>query len=124
MSLVSPKCRDQIVARVLAARQRRAGFLLQMKELQQQGYLAACKVAAVLKREFGAQRVVLFGSMLNHEYMTDHSDIDLAVWGIKTEDYLRAGIAAEQGHHFPIDLIDAELAPSYIRDAINQGIEL
>ena len=62
--------------------------------------------------------------MLDHEHMTWRSDIDLAVWGIKADDYLRAGAAAEKGHHFAVDLIDAESAPLYILEAIHQGIEL
>lgn len=124
MHLVNPKTREQIIARVLAAREGRAEFLTQMKELQQQGWQAAQKAATVLKEEFGAKRVVLFGSMLDPERMTWHSDIDLAVWGIRADDYLRAGAAAEKGHHFSVDLIDAESAPPHILDAIHQGIEL
>ena len=124
MPLIDTKAREQIIARVLAAREQRAEFLTQMKELQQQGWQAARKAATVLKEEFGAQRVVLFGSMLDHEHMTWHSDIDLAVWGIRADDYLRAGAAAEKGHHFSVDLIVAESAPPHILEAIDQGIEL
>ena len=123
MPLVDNKTREQIVARVLAARERRTEFLTQMKVRQQQGWQAARRAAKDLK-EFGAQRVVLFGSMLDSERMTWHSDIDLAVWGIRSEDYLRAGAAAEKGHDFPVDLIDAQSAPPHILVAIHQGMEL
>jgi len=124
MPLINPRTREQIVARVLAAREGRAAFLTQMKDLQQQGWQAAQKAATVLKEEFGAKRVVLFGSMLDPEHMTWHSDIDLAVWGMRSEHYLRAGAAAEKGHHFSVDLIDAESAPIHLLNAIHQGIEL
>ncbi len=124
MPSVDTKTREQIVKRVLTARKNRAEFLLQMKKLQQQGWQAARQAAATLKEEFGANRVVLFGSMLDHQHMTWHSDIDLAVWGIETNHYLRAGAVAERGHHFSIDLIDAESSPPHIQAAIHQGIEL
>lgn len=124
MPLVDQKTSAQIVTRVLAARKQRAEFLQQMKELQRQGWQAAQKAAAALKEEFGVQRVVLFGSMLDNERMTWHSDIDLAVWGIQTRDYLRAGVVAEKGHHFPVDLIDAESSPPHIQAAIAEGVEL
>jgi uncharacterized protein len=124
MPLIDEQTRQQIVTRVLAARDRRAEFLLQMQERQRQGWEAAGKAAKVLKETFGAQRVVLFGSMLNSEQMTWHSDIDLAVWGIPPEDYLRAGIAAEKGHTFAVDLIDIQAAPAHILTAIDQGLDL
>ena len=124
MSFIDTQAREQIIARVLDARKRRAEFLTQMQNLQQQGWQAARKAANVLKEEFGAKRIVLFGSMLDPEHMTRHSDIDLAIWGISADDYLRAGVAAEKGHHFSVDLIDAESAPPYLLEAIHQGIEL
>jgi uncharacterized protein len=124
MPLVDDHTRQQIVARVLAARDRRADFLTQMTERQQQGWAIASRIAKMLKQEFGAQRIVLFGSMLNPAAMTWHSDIDLAIWGIDPDDYLRAGATAEKGHSFSIDLIDAPTASPYILMAIHQGVDL
>ena len=124
MSPIDAKTREQIVANVVAAREGRTTFLAQMKERQKQGWQAAHKAAVTLKEGFGATRVVLFGSMLDHGHMTWHSDLDLAVWGIQAEDYLRAGVAVEKGHPFTIDLIDAETAPPHILEAIHQGIDL
>ena len=124
MPPVTPKTREQIISKVLSARADRAAFVTQMKELQQKGWQVAKIAATVLKKEFGAQRVVLFGSMLDAEHMTWHSDIDLAIWGVSPQDYLKAGIAAEKGHHFSVDLIDILSAPPYILDAVHRGIEL
>jgi predicted nucleotidyltransferase len=123
MPLVDDQTRKQIVARVLTARQRRAEFLTQMKARQQEGWQAAHQAAQVLKQEFGAQRVVLFGSMLAPERLTWHSDIDLAFWGIAPENYLQAGVAAEKGHNFPTDwhrqlLEQVSLEISTVRQAV------
>lgn len=65
MAPLDDKTREQIVARVLAARSQRPQRLALLKERQQQGLEVAHKCARILKQEFGAARVVLFGSMLN-----------------------------------------------------------
>lgn len=124
MAPIDDKTRDMIVARVMAARERRPQRLAQMKERQQRGLEVASECARILKDEFGAQRVVLFGSLLDPERMTWHSDIDLAVWGLPEMDYFRAGAAIERGHDFPIDLVEVQHAKPYILKAIEQGMEL
>lgn len=124
MAALDDKTRAQIVTRVLAAREQRPQMLVQMKQRQQQGLEVARKCAQILKRNFGAGRVVLFGSMLNPERMTWHSDIDLAVWDLPEEDYFKAGAVIERGHNFPIDLVEVQHAKPHILKAIEQGMEL
>jgi predicted nucleotidyltransferase len=124
MAPLDDKTREQIVARVLAAREQRPQRLNQMKERQQQGLEVARKCAQILKEKFGAQRIVLFGSMLNPERMWWGSDIDLAVWGLPEEDFFKAGAALEGGHDFSIDLIEAQYARPHILDAIDKGMDL
>ena len=85
--------KQEIIADVLAARANREQFLLEMKERQKEGLDVAKKCANFLKEKYGATKVVLFGSLLNHEKMTPHSDIDLAVWGLPE----RAGVGDEGG---------------------------
>lgn len=51
---------------------------------------AALRVAQMLVDEFGASRVYLFGSLLNMDDFSVHSDIDIAVEGLKVELYFRA----------------------------------
>lgn len=116
--------REQIVARVLAAREQRPQRLARMRERQQLGLEVAHMCAQILKQEFGATRVVLFGSMLNPERMTWLSDIDLAVWGLPEKDFFKAGAAIEWGHDFPIDLVEIQHARPHILQAIEQGMEL
>lgn len=124
MAPLDEKTRAQIVTRVLAAREQRPQMLVQMKERQQQGLTVARKAAQILKQDFGAERVVLFGSLLNWERMTWHSDIDLAVWGLPESDYFKAGAVIERGHGFPIDLVEVQHAKPHILKAIEQGMEL
>ncbi len=124
MAPIDEKTREQIVARVMAAREQRPQRLLKMKERQQRGLEVASECARILKEEFGAHKVVLFGSLLNHERMWWGSDIDLAVWGLPEEDYFRAGAAVERGHDFSVDLVEVQHARPHILEAIHQGIEL
>ncbi len=124
MPPLDEKTKEEIVARVLAAQQERPQMLLQMRERQSLGLKVAHKCAGILKQEFGATRVVLFGSMLNHERMTWRSDIDLAVWELPEKDLFRAGAAIERGHDFCIDLVEVQHARPHILKAIEQGMEL
>ena len=46
--------------------------------------------ARILADEFGAERVYLFGSLLEEDSFSIHSDIDIAVDGLKVELYFKA----------------------------------
>jgi len=82
--------------------------------------------ADLLKKEFGAKKVVIFGSLVNKSRFHTRSDIDLAVWGIAEEDYLRAlGKLLDLTIEFSVDLVRVEDAREYLREAIDtQGVLL
>lgn len=131
MSILDPTTEQQIVERVLTARAERPQFLARMKVKQQQGMEIARQCAKVLKEQFGVSKVVLFGSMLDVESIFEDSDIDLAVWGLPSDLYWKAGctldnIIWESGSDFPpIDLVDVNDAQPHIIKAIEQeGVEL
>ena len=115
---------QEILSQIKQARQQRSLFLEKMKQRQKEGLLIAEQSADILKKNFGVTRVVLFGSLLNPETMSPHSDIDLAVWGLPETSLFRAGAMIERGHQFTIDLVKAEKAKPHILKAIQQGIEL
>lgn len=124
MTPLDDKTKEQIVARVMKARAERPQRLAEMRQRQQQGLAVARECARLLKEEFGAQRVVLFGSMLDPERMWWGSDIDLAVWGLPEKDFFKAGAAIERGHDFCVDLVEVQHALPHIFQAIEQGLEL
>jgi predicted nucleotidyltransferase len=121
---LTPDKKQEIIERVLAARDNREQFLLKMKQRQKEGLNIAKECASLLKKKYGVAKVVLFGSLLNHEKMTPHSDIDLAVSNLSEKDYFRAMADLDSGHTFEIDLVEIQKARPYILDAIHQGIEL
>lgn len=86
----------------------------------------AKKAADMLRGDFGAQRVVVFGSLVPGAWFTAVSDIDLAVWGIPAEQYYRAVAAvSELSADFRIDLVDPSDCSAPVRKAIlESGIEI
>lgn len=86
----------------------------------------AKRAAALLKHEFGATKVVLFGSLAHRLWFTQWSDIDLAAWGIAPSDFYRAaGSVADLPSEFKIDVVDPETCRPAVREEIDEdGIEL
>jgi predicted nucleotidyltransferase len=87
---------------------------------------AAKKLATLLKKDFGVERVFLFGSCLHEEYFHQRSDIDLGVEGLHWEDSFKALFEVNtQGHGFEVDLIELETCDAFLRKKIlAEGKEL
>lgn len=131
MSILSESEKRKIIEDVYRARVERPQQIEQMKIRQKQGWSIARQCARVLKQDFGATSVMLFGSMLVLEDIYPDSDIDLAVWGLTAENFWSAWCAvdrvvSESGYNFPpIDLVDVKDAKPYILQAIlEEGLEL
>lgn len=110
--------------RVLARRKQRASP--QSIKRWRQAWRVARRAALLLRKEFGASRVVAFGSLAHRTLFTDRSDIDLAAWGIAAERYF-AAVAAVTGLSplFKVDLVDPEICRPSVRQAIEiEGIDL
>lgn len=109
-----------------AIRERQHNLDKEMSLHQQQAHLVAKEAAMLLRQEFGASRVVLFGSTARGSGFTDRSDIDLAAWGIAPDRFF-AAVAAVTGlsANFQIDLVDVESCRPTLRSIIERdGIDL
>lgn len=86
----------------------------------------ARQAAALLRHEFGASKVVVFGSLARGNRFTPWSDIDLAAWGIPADRFYAAVAAVTSlTTSMKVDLVDPADCPPYLRDAIeHEGIEL
>ncbi|MBM4135451.1 MAG: nucleotidyltransferase domain-containing protein [Nitrospira sp.] len=87
----------------------------------------AKKAAEILVEKFGAGQVYLIGSLLSEDDFTEHSDVDIAVSGLKTEQYFKA-LSFIWGL-FPkginLDLIPIEDADEYVKTRIlTEGVIL
>jgi predicted nucleotidyltransferase len=82
--------------------------------------------ARMLREEYGATRVVVFGSLARRSWYSRWSDIDLAAWGIPPELFYRA-VAAVAGlsAQFEIDLVSPEDVRPSMRVSIEaEGVDL
>jgi len=86
----------------------------------------AKRAAEILKDEFAADRVLVFGSLTDIENFTEKSDIDLAVSGISDEKFYAAvGVIIREIPLFRIDIVDMDDCKPYLKRAIErEGIEL
>ena len=123
---ISDSQRAKILARIRADRENKPQRLEAMRQRQQIGLTIAKQAAQILKEQFHADRVVLFGSLLNVEAMHEHSDIDIAVWGLADDQLLSAWSTLDSSIDFQstfpyIDLVPAEKAFPYIQDSIEKA---
>ena len=80
----------------------------------------------LLRRRFGATRVVVFGSLAHREWFTLWSDIDLAAWGIPPDSFYRAvAVVTGLSTEFEVELVAPEDCQPTLRRAIEQeGVEI
>jgi len=97
-----------------------------IKTRYQAGWVFARKAAKLLKSEFAAEKVLVFGSLLHESSFTLWSDIDLSASGIAADKYYAAVAAvSDLSSSTRIDLVDLESCRPSLRDTIlKEGIEL
>lgn len=98
-------------------RRRQATGRARSLRLAQQARADTRLVAAMLRRDFGATRVLLFGSLARGRFLPD-SDIDLAVAGLPAAAFFPALAQASKLSEFPIDLKPLEDLETYFRDRV------
>ena len=98
----------------------------QVDERRRRAWGVARQAAELLRREFGANRVVVFGSLAHGAGFGLWSDVDLAAWGIPSDHFYRA-VAAVTGlsSEHKIDLLDLETCKPALRQVVElEGVEL
>lgn len=80
----------------------------------------------LLRKEYGATRVMVFGSLVDREWFTPWSDIDLIAWGIPASEFYRAvAVITGLSQEFKVDLVDPETCrPALLRWIEREGIDL
>ncbi len=91
-----------------------------------QAWQVARAAAALLKEQFGAAQVAVFGSLLRPEKFYERSDVDLAVWGLDEREYFKAvSRLLDLDPEISVDLVEIEFATPHLRAAIEQeGVAL
>jgi predicted nucleotidyltransferase len=103
------------------ARLRAAAHTERRRQRLKHGLEVARRAAALLRECFQVEKVVIFGSLLRPEHFSEHSDVDLAVWGLADQDYLQAVAAVTAlDPEITVDLIAVEQAPLPLRQRTEQ----
>jgi predicted nucleotidyltransferase len=104
--------------------QAQARQLRSRQQAADQAWKAVAEMAEVLRRDFGASRIVVFGSLAKGRF-AEESDIDLAVAGIPKERFFEALAKVNRHSQRWVDLKPLEDLDPYFRQRILQtGIEL
>jgi predicted nucleotidyltransferase len=84
------------------------------------------EAARVLKKKYGAKRVVLFGSLARSSMFAPTSDIDLYAEGIPGTRFFEAEAEIEEiARDFKVDLVETkECSPHLLREIEDEGIDL
>jgi predicted nucleotidyltransferase len=117
---------DQIERYRESAKKRLQAESKEIESRREQAWQAAKRASRVLKNQFGATRVVVFGSLVQKAGFTRWSDVDVAAWGIAPEDTFQAiGIISELDTSVPVNLVDVNTARTSLIEVIERdGIEL
>ncbi|MCP4168258.1 MAG: nucleotidyltransferase domain-containing protein [Chloroflexi bacterium] len=99
----------------MQARQRR------VEARRERAWAVALEAAEMLRTQYAADRIALFGSLAGTTLFHERSDVDLAAWGMSEGDLCQAaGRLLSLDPDIAVDLIRAEEAPSSLLTVIEQ----
>lgn len=91
------------------------------KTRREKGWKLARRAAKVLRTQFQAKRVAVFGSLLHEARFTRWSDIDIAVWGLSPDQTFRAiGAVMDLDSSMELNLVDVNTCSRSLLKAIEQ----
>lgn len=103
------------------AMQRQKERATKLKSRREKGWKLARKAARILREQYHAQRVAVFGSLLHESHFTHWSDVDIAAWGIPPELTFRAiGAVMDLDPSFEINLVDVNTCTPSLLESIKQ----
>ena len=87
------------------------------RRLESEAKNELCQIVSLLTEKYGVRRILLFGSLKTGGF-NKSSDIDLAVEGIRAEDFFAALAAVNQVSRFAVDLKPLEDLEPYFRSRV------
>ena len=117
---------EELAAYRAAARMRHERERRELAQRRERAEELARRAAILLREQFGATRVMLFGSLAHRGFFTRWSDVDLAAWGLRMEDTFRAiGAIMDLDAEIEINLVDVGACPPALLIAIErEGVDL
>ena len=89
------------------------------RQRAQKAWESLPKIVRILSDNYGAERVILFGSLAKEEFRVN-SDIDLAVSGMPAENYFKALGHLLMESPYACDLVTIEDASDLLRQRIEE----
>ena len=125
-SMIKPLTKKELDQYRRAVQRRSRAEEQEMARRRRHAWQLARRAAGLLKREYGAKRVIAFGSLAHGAWFHPHSDLDLAVEGLEPGVIWRAWSAVEKAvPELDVDLIELETAGDRLGQRIReQGREL
>jgi len=112
---------EKMAAYKATARRRWTQEQRQLAMMYERAWSVARQAGTVLREQFGARRVVVFGSLVRQNLFHSRSDVDLAVWGLEERSYYRAvAQLLDLDPAVEVDLVLAEEAPPALLRAIER----
>ncbi|MEL6938275.1 MAG: nucleotidyltransferase domain-containing protein [Cyanobacteria bacterium J06598_1] len=96
---------------------RQVEYDAQCKVWEQEAWVDVKSVSALLRSQFGATKIVVFGSLVKDRFGED-SDIDLAVEGMNSRDLFKALVAVNKCSRREIDLKPMEDLDPYFKQRV------
>ena len=126
MTALIPLSREKIAHYQAAALRRRENEAKEIESLVEQAWVAAKYAARLLREQFNVSRVVVFGSLVHQGSFTRWSDVDIAAWGISSEDTFRAiGAVMDLDTPFDVNLVDVNACrPALLKIIEQDGVDL
>ncbi|MDZ7762704.1 MAG: nucleotidyltransferase domain-containing protein [Desulfovermiculus sp.] len=120
------KTADQLTAEevrhyLAAARKREENRRLALEKRIQRAQSLAQEAAGILRDKYRVQRVVLFGSLTQPDTFTLWSDVDIAAWGLTSENFLQAmNDVASLDSEIEVNLVDMATVKSTLLEHIQR----
>lgn len=109
-----------------AARRRSEQEQQELALREKRAWELARRAATLLREQFGATRVMVFGSLAHKGCFTPWSDVDIAAWGIRSQDTFRAiGAVMDVDAEIEVNLVDVgTCSASLLTTVEREGVEL
>jgi predicted nucleotidyltransferase len=117
---------DKLEQYRLSAMRRQKKRVSKIKPRREKGWELAKKAAQILRENYHAKRVVVFGSLLHESRFTEWSDVDIAAWGIPPDLTFRAiGAVMDLDPTLEINLTDVNTCtPSLLETIEKESVDL
>ena len=121
MATVSEISQDDMAAYQAAARRRQERERQALAVREERTWMLAKQATVLLREQFYVSRVVMFGSLTHPGRFTPWSDVDLAAWGLRPGNSLKAiRMVMDLDTDIALNLVDVSICKAHILEVIER----